>query len=152
MLRPDKSTWDEIDLEAATWTIPESRMKAGVEHRVPLSEQALDVLRRAAQQRGGSGYVFPAQQSETSPLGDMALTAVLRRAGLQGRCTAHGMRTVFKVWAMETTATPWAVGEAALAHRLGNSVESAYARTDLLEKRRPLMQQWASYVTEGGTA
>ena len=76
----------------------------------------------------------------------MTLTKLLRDLGLSDRATVHGFRTSFKTWCMEQTETPWAVGEAALAHTIGNSVEAAYARTDLFDKRRGLMQQWADYV------
>ena len=81
-------------------------------------------------------------------LSDMTLTKILRTNGLAARATVHGFRTSFKTWTMETTDSPWAVGEAALAHTLGNSTEAAYARSDLFEKRRTLMQQWADYMTE----
>ena len=141
------ATWDEIDMIAAVWTVPGERMKTGREHRVPLSGAALDVLNRAASLRDDSGYVFPSPNKEGRPLSDMTLTKILRTNGLADRATAHGFRTSFKTWCMEQTDTPWAVGEAALAHVVGNSVEAAYARTDLFERRRALMQQWADYVT-----
>ena len=83
-------------------------------------------------------------------LSDMTLTKLLRDNGLAGRATAHGFRTSFKTWCMETTDTPWVVGEAALAHTLGNSTEQAYARTDLFVRRRDLMQLWANYTNEQG--
>ena len=142
--------WDEIDMNARTWTVPGDRMKAGREHRVPLSPAALDVLRAAKVLRDGSGLVFPSPQRPGRELSDMTLTKVLRTVGLAGSATVHGFRTSFKTWTMEQTATPWAVGEAALAHTLGNSTEQAYARSDLFEKRRELMNEWASYVTGGG--
>ena len=109
------ATWDEIDLGARTWTIPASRMKAGVEHRVPLSDQALDVLERARGLDNGSGAIFPSPQRRRKTLSDMTLTKVLKVVGLHDRATVHGMRTSFKTWTMEQTDTPWAVGEAALA-------------------------------------
>ena len=139
--------WDEIDLDTATWTIPGSRMKAGVEHRVPLSKQALEVLERARALEDNSGLVFPSALRPGKELSDMTLTKLPRDLGLAQRATIHGFRTSFKTWAMEETDTPWAVGEAALAHSLGNSTEQAYARSDLFEKRRTLMQEWAEYVT-----
>ena len=146
--------WDEVDTDARTWTVPPSRMKANREHRVPLSQQALDVLEQARSLDDGSGLVFPSTKG--TPLSDMTLTKILRYTGLADRATAHGFRTSFKTWCMETTNTPWAVGEAALAHTIGNSTEAAYARSDLFERRRTLMQEWAAYVTgatlpEGGT-
>ena len=144
--------WDEIDLDSATWTIASERMKSGAEHRVPLSRQALDVLLRMLPLRGDSGLVFPSAWKPGSPLSDMTLTKLLRDLGLADRATVHGFRTGFKTWCMEQTDTPWAVGEAALAHTIGNSVEAAYARTDLFDKRRALMQLWADFAQSGRSA
>ena len=141
------ATWDEIDLDSATWAIPTSRMKAGVEHRVPLSDQALDVLTLAQQLEDGSGLCFPSPLRPGRILSDMTMTNILRKSGLADRATVHGFRTSFKTWTMEQTDTPWAVGEAALAHQLGGSVEQAYARSDLFVRRQTLMQQWADYLT-----
>ena len=141
------ASWGEIDLERATWTIPASRMKAGVEHRVPLSEQALEVLKLARQLEDGSGLCFPSPLRPGRALSDMTLLEALRSTGLAARTTVHGFRTSFKTWTMERTDAPWAVGEAALAHQLGGSVEQAYARSDLFDRRRTLMQQWADYLT-----
>ena len=143
------ATWAEIDLQGATWTIPGERMKSGAEHRVPLSAQALDVLGRAEYIRDGSDLVFPSALRPGRPLSDMTLTKLLRCLGLSDRATVHGFRTTFKTWCMERTNTPWAVGEAALAHSLGNSTEMAYARSDLFDKRRALMQEWAGYSLDG---
>ena len=141
------ATWDEIDLEARTWRIRGSRMKAGVEHRVPLSEQALAVLDQAYMLRDESGLVFPSPLKHGRTLSNMTLTMILGSTGLAERGTVHGFRSSFKNWSMEITDTPWAVAEAALAHTLGNSTEQAYARSDLYERRRVLMQDWADYVT-----
>ena len=140
--------WDEIDRDARTWAIPGSRMKAGREHRVPLSDAALEVLRRAKALDDNSGLVFPSLYKPGRELSDMTLTKLLRDLGLAHRATVHGFRTSFKTWCMETTDTPWAVGEAALAHTLGNSTEQAYARSDLFERRRELMEQWCSFVAD----
>ena len=137
--------WTDIDLEARVWTVPGDRMKSGVEHRVPLSAQAVAVLKEADALKDGSGLIFPGAQGELS---DMTLTKVLRDNGLAAKTTVHGFRTTFKTWCMEQTDTPWAVGEAALAHTLGNSTEQAYARTDLFDRRRDLMQEWGDF-TEG---
>ena len=145
------ATWDEIDPIGATWTIPGERMKAGVEHRVPLSAQALDVLGSARSLDDGSGLVFPSPLRKSQTLSDMTLTKVLKVVGLHDRATVHGMRTSFKTWTMEQTDTPWAVGEAALAHQLGGAVEQAYARSDLFDLRRLLMQQWADFLTVNPT-
>ena len=139
------ATWDEIDLQGQEWRIPSQRMKAGMEHRVPLSRQALDLLREASALRDESGLVFPSPLKWGSPLSDMTLTKVLRSVGLAERATAHGFRSSFKNWTLEQTDTPWAVSEAALAHMLGNSTEQAYARSDLFERRRALMQRWADF-------
>ena len=142
------ATWDEINLQGQVWRIPSERMKAGMEHRVPLSRQAFDLLREAQALRLDEfGLVFPSPLKPGSPMSDMTLTKVLRSTGLAERATVHGFRSSFKNWALEQTDTPWAVSEAALAHVLGNSTEQAYARSDLFERRRALMQQWADYLT-----
>ena len=141
------ATWDETALQDHVWRIPPERMKAGVEHRVPLSGQAIELLGQASAIRDDSGLVFPSPLKPGSPMSDMTLTKVLRSTGLAERATVHGFRSSFKNWALEQTDTPWAVSEAALAHVLGNSTEQAYARSDLFERRRALMQQWADYLT-----
>ena len=137
------ATWDEIDLDAATWTVPAERMKARREHRVPLSKQALDVLERVRTLGNGTGLVFPSNR-RGGGLSNMAFSMVMRRCGLDA--VPHGMRTSFRNWTLEQTSTPWSVAEAALAHVLGDSVASAYARSDLFERRRALMEDWAHYV------
>ena len=144
------ATWDEMDLEARTWRIHGSRMKAGVEHRVPLSEQALVVLEQSHLLRDEAGVVFPSPQKQGRNLSNMTLMMMLSSTGLAERATVHGFRSSFKNWSMEMTNTPWAVAEAALAHTLGNSTEQAYARSDLYERRRVLMQEWADYVMDDG--
>ena len=141
------ATWDEIDLPGREWRIPSGRMKAGVEHRVPLSRQALDLLGEASVLRDDSGLVFPSVLKAGHPMSDMTLTKVLRSVDLAERATVHGFRSSFKNWTLEQTDTPWVVSEAALAHSLGNSTEQAYARSDLFERRRALMQLWADYLT-----
>ena len=141
------ATWDEIDLQSQEWRIPSQRMKAGTEHRVPLSRQALDVLGEAMVLRDESGLVFPSPLKAGAPMSDMTLTKILRAIGLAERATVHGFRSSFKNWTLEQTDTPWAVSEAALAHFLGNATEQAYARSDLFERRRALMQLWADYLT-----
>ena len=136
--------WAEIDLESATWAIPAKRMKANGEHRVPLSRQALDTLKAAETLDDGSGLVFPSPLRRGEPLSWQALLKLLRTYELD--TTVHGFRSAFKTWCIEQTAAPWAVGEAAPAHVVGNSVEAAYVRTDLFDQRRHLMQDWANYV------
>ena len=140
------ATWDEIDLQGRVWRIPAQRIKAGVEHRVALSRQALDVLSEASALRDESGLVFPSPLKPGAAMSDMTLTKVLHSVGLAERATVHGFHHSFKNWTLEQTDTPWAVSEAALAHTLGNSTEQAYARSDLFERRRVLMQQWADYL------
>ena len=136
------ATWDEIDLHRAVWTIPAERMKAAREHRVPLSDRALDVLREAAAIHDRE-LVFPAPSAGRS-LSVAALGDVVREARIDA--VPHGFRSSFRDWAAEQTETPHAVMEAALAHVVGNRAEAAYARSDLFERRRTLMQQWADYL------
>lgn len=138
--------WSEIHSEDCEWRIPGSRMKGGAEHRVPLSRPALAVLEQARALRDGSDLVFPSPARIGRPLSDMTLTKVLRDTGLASRATVHGFRSSFRDWAAECTDAPHAVMEISLAHVVGNSVEQAYARSDLLAKRRRLMDQWAAFV------
>lgn len=135
--------WDEIDLDQQVWTVPAERMKAGAEHRVPLSEPALALLRKLASIRQGE-RVFPGNRSGR-PLSNMAMTMVLRR--LQVAAVPHGFRSTFRTWVAERTGYPHEVAEAALAHTIGNKVVAAYQRGDLFEKRRRLMDEWARFVT-----
>ena len=146
-LGPPSCTVDSNCLERHVWRIPSERMKAGKEHRAPLSVQALELLGEASALRDESGLVFPSPLKPGAPMSDMTLTRLLRSTGLSERATVHGFRSSFKNWTLEQTDTPWAVSEAALAHILGNSTEQAYARSDLFERRRALMQQWADYLT-----
>lgn len=134
------ATWDEINLDGAVWTIPASRMKAGKEHRVPLSKQAISLLN--AMPRQGL-YVFPGTK-ENKPLSDMSLSAVLRRMK-KDSVTVHGFRSTFRDWCAEHSNFPRAVAEHALAHKLPDKTEAAYQRGDLLTKRVALMQAWADY-------
>ena len=142
--------WSEIDWERKLWIIPADRMKMDKEHRVPLTAPALDVLRQALAVSGDGDLVFPSPLKQGHPLSDMTLTKILRTAGLADRMTVHGIRSTFRDWCAEETATPWAVAELSLAHQVGNSVEQAYHRTDLLEKRRELMEAWAAFLTGAG--
>lgn len=142
--------WDEIDLTSKTWTIPSSRMKAGKEHTVPLTERALEILNGLTRE-AGSPYVFPGAKAK-APLSNMAMLELLR--GMRPGSTVHGMRSAFKTWASEATNHPNIVSEAALAHTIPDKVEKAYRRGELLEKRRRLMRDWANYcarppVSEG---
>ena len=138
------ATWDEVDLTKKLWTIPAKRMKAAREHTVPLSKQAVALLK--ALPRVGE-YVFPGA-AEGKPLSDMALLQQLR--GLDGNgYTAHGFRSSFRDWAGDQTAFDREVIEHALAHNLPNKVEAAYRRSTALKKRELLMQAWAGYADGG---
>ena len=140
--------WSEIDLDAREWRIPANRMKAGVEHRIPLSDAALAVLEQARPLRDDSGLVFPSPTRRGKPLSDMTLTKILRDNGLSDRATVHGFRSSFRDWAADTGKLR-ETAEAALAHTVGG-VEGAYFRSDLFERRRRLMDDWSRFVT--GTA
>jgi integrase len=139
--------WSEIDLDAGVWTIPGSRMKAGRDHRVPLSRAALAILRTRQKSGDKSVFVFPGG-TRGKAISNMAMLQTLRRME-RGDLTVHGFRSTFRDWAAEQTAIAREVGEAALAHVVGDKVEAAYRRGDLFEKRRKLMDAWATYC---GTA
>ncbi|MYH37360.1 MAG: tyrosine-type recombinase/integrase [Rhodospirillaceae bacterium] len=143
------AVWAEIDVERREWRIPGERMKNGKEHRIPLSDAALAVLAESRDLADGSDLVFPSPNRRGKPLSDMALTRLLRANGLADRATVHGFRSSFRDWASECTQSPHAVMELCLAHDVGSAVERAYARSDLLEKRRSLMAEWAEFLTEG---
>jgi integrase len=136
------AVWDEIDVDAAVWTIPAPRMKTGREHRVPLSEPALDLLRELAELRT-SKLVFEGH-TRGRPLGETSLRRLLRRLGY-GACSVHGLRSTFAQWCQDT-GKPADLCEAALAHQTGNAVRRVYARSDVLEPRRELMQAWAAFL------
>ena len=137
--------WDEVDVGRREWRIPASRMKAGAEHRVPLSDGSLKVLERAAALRDESGLVFPSPTRAGRPLSDMTLMKALRAVGLADRTPVHGLRSAFRDWASECTDADHAVIELSLAHKVGSAVERAYARSDLVEKRRRLMAEWGAF-------
>ena len=139
--------WSEIEVDKALWTVPGERMKGGREHRVPLSGAALAVLAEAGKLRDGSDLVFPSPTRPGQALSDMTLTKILRSTGLADRATVHGFRSSFRDWADECTGASEAAMELSLAHRGGSSVKKAYARSDLLDQRRPLMEAWDEYVT-----
>lgn len=139
------ATWAEIDVEAREWRVPADRTKASVEHRVPLSDAALAVLEAVRPLRDRSDLVFPSPTRLGKPLSNMAMTKVARDTGLADRATVHGFRSSFRDWCADT-GKPREIAEAALAHTVGG-VEGAYFRSDLFERRRRLMDQWAAYVT-----
>lgn len=143
-----KATWPEIDMEARLWVVPGDRMKSGRAHRVPLSDAAMAILRELAKVAEPGGYVFHGQRAG-QPLSNMALIMLLRRVGF-GELTAHGFRSTFRDWAAERTNAPSEVAEMALAHVVGDKVEAAYRRGDLLEKRRELADEWAAHCKANG--
>jgi integrase len=134
--------WQEIDLDGAMWVIPEARMKAGKEHRVPLSGCAIEIL-QALPREDGNPYVFIGDR-KGKPLSNMALLMTLRRMG-RTDLTTHGFRSTFRDWAAEQTAYPNEMLEMALAHTVSDKTEAAYRRGDMVEKRRRLMADWAKY-------
>ena len=142
------ATWSEVDPEARTWTIKTERMKAGKPHRIPLSDAALVVLEQARILADGSGFVFPSSHRPGQQLSDMTMTKLLRDNGLADRATAHGFRSSFRDWCADT-GKPREIAEAALAHTVPG-VEGAYFRSDLFQRRRLLMDQWAAYLTGTG--
>jgi integrase len=138
------ATWAEVELQAKLWTVPAERMKAGREHRVPLSPQAVAVLEQAAAASGmrGDALIFPSGQTGKA-LSDMTLSAVLKRMKIDA--TPHGFRSSFRDWCAETGVSR-ELAERALAHAVKDATEAAYHRTDQLEQRRPLMHTWAAYL------
>ncbi len=132
--------WDEFDLNGEMWVVPAARMKAGKEHRVPLSPRALQIIKSMAGLNGE--FVFCNQTDR--PLSEKALYKAFRRMKLKN-ATPHGFRSTFRDWAAERTNFPREVCEAALAHTIDNKTEAAYRRTDLFEKRRKLMRAWAEF-------
>ena len=142
--------WEEIDTETREWRIPAERMKMNAAHTVPLSAAALAVLAEARILADDSGLVFPSPMKPGRPLSNMTTTKLLRDTGLADRATVHGFRSSFRTWASERTEADYATMELCLAHAVGSGVERSYARSDLLAKRRGLMDRWAAYVT--GTA
>jgi integrase len=143
--------WEEVDLAHGVWTIPGERMKSGREHRSPLSEPAMVVLRQMAQFGSNpADLVFPGARTG-SVMSDVTLSLVVREAGGDG-ATVHGFRSTFRDWCAEATGHPRELAEAALAHTLSDKVEAAYQRGDLLERRRRLMSEWAAFCGKVMTA
>ena len=133
--------WGEIDLEARTWTIPAARMKGERVHRVPLSSAAMAVL-EAAHNLKGEGLIFPSDKGKV--LSDSTLSKLVRENGI--KAVPHGFRASFRTWAAECSDVPREIAEMALGHVEGSAAELAYRRTDYFERRRELMEQWASYI------
>ena len=136
------ATWAEMDVGGRVWTISAARMKAKREHRVPLSRRAVEILEAARTLSDGSGLVFPMRSG--NPIAASTLPKMLQQHGIEA--VAHGFRSSFRDWAAEQTDHPREVIEAALAHVVSNKVEAAYARSDLFERRRRLMHDWAAYL------
>ncbi len=137
------ATWSEFDLDKAEWLIPSERMKASRPHRVPLVARSLALLEQAKANSGTSSYVFAGTKPH-KPLSDMTLSKLVKELGFN--VDVHGFRTSFRTWAQEQTNLPREVAEAALAHTIKDKAEAAYARSDLFEKRRKMMDSWASYL------
>jgi len=135
--------WNEI--KGSLWIIPEERMKAGIEHRVPLSNRCMEILDEAKNINQGSGYIFEGTKPE-KPLSENTFNKLMKELGLEVH--AHGFRTSFRTWTQEKTHYPNEVAEAALAHSLKDSAEAAYARSDLLEKRAEMMEAWAQFISK----
>ena len=134
--------WDEINLDTRLWTIPGERMKAGRQHRVPLAGRVVELLEEARAYSDGSGLVFPSKSD--GEIASWVFAKLFQKLGIDG--TLHGMRSSFRDWCGETGVAR-EVAEACLAHRMGSVAEQAYARSDLLERRRELMETWAHYIT-----
>ena len=137
-----KAQWAEFDFDAGIWTIPAERMKNDIEHRVPMTETMLEIIKplKALQ----SEYVFEGQK-RNHPLSNMAMLMLLRRMKVEG-VTVHGFRSTFRDWASEVAEAPREVAEMSLSHKVGSNVERAYARSDLLDRRRGLMKRWSEFV------
>ena len=134
--------WDEIDIEARLWTCPAERMKTANEHRVPLTSDMLAIIKPLKAM--ASQYVFEGQKRH-APLSNIAMLMLLRRMKVEG-VTVHGFRSTFRDWASEVASAPREVAEMSLAHKVGSDVERAYARSDLLERRRVLIERWSGFV------
>ena len=135
--------WGELDFETRIWTCPAARMKTSEEHRVPLTDEMIEIIEPLRALK--SDYVFEGRKRHR-PLSNMAMLMLLRRMGVDG-VTVHGFRSTFRDWAAEVAHAPREVAEASLAHKVGSDVERAYARSDLLDRRRPLMEAWARFAT-----
>ena len=146
-LEAREAKWAEVEEESRLWVLPGNRTKTGAEFRQPLSAAALDVLDQARALRDESDYLFPSPARRGRPLSSMALIKLTRDVGLAERMTPHSVRASFRTWASERTSADFAAMEMSLGHHVGSAVERSYARSDLLEKRRRLMQQWGQFLT-----
>lgn len=142
-----KAAWEQIDMDAAIWSIPSEGMKGNRPHRVPLSPRALAILAEAKALGDGTGLIFPGAKAG-APLSDGTLRKLIRERGFE--VDIHGFRTSFRTWSQEKTNFPREVLEAAMSHAVGDAVERAYARSDVLERRREVMNAWASFLEGAG--
>lgn len=143
--------WTEMDFATGIWTLPANRTKSGREHRVPLSPEALDLVLEGRRSVGPNGeHVFPGQKAGR-PLSNMAMEMLLRRLGKEN-VTVHGFRSSFRDWAGEVTEYSRELAELALAHQIGDETERAYRRQDALERRRPMMVDWAAFCRQATQA
>lgn len=139
--------WSEIDLEKRIWIIPGERTKSGREHRVPISDGAMAILREARKLDRDNGFAFPSRLAPHGQIADTTINSMIAATpALKDRTTVHGFRSSFADWALENTATPYAVVMTAIAHKIGSQADQAYARSDLLDRRRELMQQWSDFL------
>lgn len=143
------AVWSEIDLEKAVWSIPAERMKMSRDHSIPLSPRMMDVLGDARSFSDGSDLVFPSNR-HGKPISDATLLKLVKAHGFD--CHIHGFRASFRTWVQEQTSTPYEVAEAALAHVKGDKTVEAYARSNLFERRRKLMNEWAAYLSGNNEA
>ena len=147
------ASWEEIDVNNKVWVIPAVHTKTKREHRVPLSPQAIKLL-KALPRLVDSPFIFPSPRGKA--LSDMALSELIRgmreRGELSAKAVPHGFRSTFRDWAAEQTNYPDEIRKAASGHTVGDAVHAAYQRTDLLEKRRKLMNEWANYLDKSSTA
>jgi integrase len=137
-----EATWAEVDLRERTWTIPAARMKAGRDHRVALPDRAMEILERQLKEHPDSAYVFP-RQGGRRPVATRSVWVTCKK--IAPEVSVHGFRSSFRDWAAEQTTYPRELAELALAHSIGSEVERAYLRTDLLQRRRALQQDWADH-------
>jgi integrase len=139
-----QASWSEINFDKATWSIPASRMKNRAPHEVPLSDRALAHLTELKAHRTSSQFIFPGHTERSEPISSMAVWSLCDRV-TEGKASPHGFRSSFRDWCGDT-GVPRELAEMALAHSVGSKVEAAYARSSLLERRRPVMQAWADFL------
>ena len=142
--------WSEFNIEEKTWLIHADKMKMKRDHLVPLSDAAIEILYRLEPLSGKNRYLFPHRSKGNTPMSDGTVNMSLKRMGFAGRTTAHGFRALFSTWANEAGVYRKEVIEMQLSHLEGSSVHRAYNRSEYLEERKVLMQDWANFITEAG--